>query len=208
MCGRPQGCKSFGENFDGRIDSDHVHGLLLRLMTAAPDGGPRSGPEQPSGFADHAKLAHYQLDLSVLHELTPRATPSVALMHPIASGLSATGAHKAVPDVVQSGSAWRGAVVALLRFHRLAAEPAQVVQALGSAAPLRDGTVRYLRRAGLRSRAVSPPVQRLASVPLPAVAPCDDGSWVLPARATGDRVLIFDPHTQQPKLLLTPRLMR
>ena len=45
MCGRPRGCKSFEENFDGRIDSDDVYGLLLRLMTAGPDGfasGPNS----------------------------------------------------------------------------------------------------------------------------------------------------------------------
>jgi hypothetical protein len=34
---RPLRCKSLEENFDGRIDSDHVYGLLLRLMTAGPD---------------------------------------------------------------------------------------------------------------------------------------------------------------------------
>jgi hypothetical protein len=38
MCGRPLGCKRENENFDGRIDCDHVSGLLTRLMTAGPDG--------------------------------------------------------------------------------------------------------------------------------------------------------------------------
>jgi len=30
MCGRPLGCKSFEENSDGRVDCDHVSGLLTR----------------------------------------------------------------------------------------------------------------------------------------------------------------------------------
>jgi hypothetical protein len=30
MCGRPLGCKSFDENFDGWVDCDHVSGLLTR----------------------------------------------------------------------------------------------------------------------------------------------------------------------------------
>jgi hypothetical protein len=38
MCGRPLGCKRQSENSDGRIDCDHVYGLLTRLMTAGPDG--------------------------------------------------------------------------------------------------------------------------------------------------------------------------
>jgi hypothetical protein len=37
MCGRPLECKRKNE-FDGRIDCDHVFGLLTRLMTAGPDG--------------------------------------------------------------------------------------------------------------------------------------------------------------------------
>ena len=39
MCGRPLGCKSFVENFDGRIDCEHVSGLCRRgTMSAGPDG--------------------------------------------------------------------------------------------------------------------------------------------------------------------------
>jgi len=30
MCGRPLGCKSFGENSDGRVDCEHVSGVLTR----------------------------------------------------------------------------------------------------------------------------------------------------------------------------------
>jgi subfamily B ATP-binding cassette protein HlyB/CyaB len=111
---------------------------------------------------------------------------------------STTGTRPAAttPDYV-------GALVALLRFHRLATEPAQVAQALGSVAPSPDDLVRHLRRAGLRSRVVSMGVQRLVSAPLPAIALRDDGSCVLLAKAAADRVLILDPATQQPRILPT-----
>jgi hypothetical protein len=38
MCGRPLGFKNMGEDSDGRVDCVHVSGLLMRPMTAGPDG--------------------------------------------------------------------------------------------------------------------------------------------------------------------------
>jgi DNA-binding winged helix-turn-helix (wHTH) protein len=39
MCGRPLGCKRKSEKSDGRVDCDHVSGLVQRgAMTAGPDG--------------------------------------------------------------------------------------------------------------------------------------------------------------------------
>jgi hypothetical protein len=38
MCGRPLGCKSFDENSDGRVDCEHVSGLLTRHDVRWPDG--------------------------------------------------------------------------------------------------------------------------------------------------------------------------
>ncbi len=99
------------------------------------------------------------------------------------------------------GVACVGALVALLRFHRLAAEPAQVTQALGAGIPSVSDMVRHLRHAGLRARAVGSTVQRLAAIPLPAIALNDDGSCVLLAKAAADRVLVVDPATQQPRIL-------
>jgi ATP-binding cassette, subfamily B, bacterial HlyB/CyaB len=134
------------------------------------------------------------------------STLSMALVSPVppVEAASAECGNKTLPDVAcQIDGAWAGALVALLRFHRVTAEPAQVTRALGGAAPSSNDMVRYLRQAGLRSRVVSVGVQRLAAVPLPAIALYDDGSWVLLAKAAADRVLILDPGTQQPKILPT-----
>ena len=50
MCGRPLGCKSFEENSDGRVDCEHVSGLLTRHHVRWPRWGPRSSPKQFCGF--------------------------------------------------------------------------------------------------------------------------------------------------------------
>ena len=53
MCGRPRGFKSFEENSDGRVDCDHVSGLLTRHHDRWPRWNPRSGPKQSSGLESH-----------------------------------------------------------------------------------------------------------------------------------------------------------
>ena len=55
MCGRPLGCKSFEENSDGRVDCDHVSGLLTRHHVRWPRWGPRSSPKQFCGFESRAR---------------------------------------------------------------------------------------------------------------------------------------------------------
>ena len=50
MCGRPLGCKSFEENSDGRVECEHVSGLLTRHHVRWPRWGPRSSPKQFCGF--------------------------------------------------------------------------------------------------------------------------------------------------------------
>ena len=50
MCGRPLGCKRKNENSDGRIDCDHVSGLLARQHGRWPRWGPRSKPKHECGF--------------------------------------------------------------------------------------------------------------------------------------------------------------
>jgi hypothetical protein len=52
MCGRPLGFKSVSDNFDERIDCDHVFGLLTRRHDRWPRWSSRSGPKQSSGFRE------------------------------------------------------------------------------------------------------------------------------------------------------------
>jgi subfamily B ATP-binding cassette protein HlyB/CyaB len=94
-----------------------------------------------------------------------------------------------------------GALVALLRFHQLVAEPAQVRHAFSGGMPSINEMVRHLRGAGLRSRAIKSSVHQIVATPLPAIALMDGGACVLLAKATADRVLILDPATQQPRIL-------
>ena len=115
-------------------------------------------------------------------------------------------AHAPQGDDAKPAAAWADALVALLRFHRLAAEPAQIMRSVGGGeggepAPSANDMVRHLRGAGLRARAAASSVPHLATTPLPAIALNDDGSCVLLARASAERVLILDPQTQQPKIL-------
>ena len=50
MCGRPLGCKRKNEKSDGRIDCDHVSGLLARQHGRWPRWVPRSSPKQARGL--------------------------------------------------------------------------------------------------------------------------------------------------------------
>jgi subfamily B ATP-binding cassette protein HlyB/CyaB len=121
---------------------------------------------------------------------------------PIGTAIRSAAPHAVASanDAAKPDAAWVGALVALLRFHRLAAEPAQIAQAL-TGKPSAGDMVRHLRRAGLRARTVNSSAPRLARIPLPAIALNDDGSCVLLARSAAERVLVLDPLTQQPKIL-------
>jgi subfamily B ATP-binding cassette protein HlyB/CyaB len=88
-----------------------------------------------------------------------------------------------------------------LRFHQMAADPAQAAHTFSGATPSINEMIRYLRDAGLRARVVNSSAQKVVATPLPAVALMDGGSCVLLAKATAERVLIVDPTTQQPRIL-------
>ena len=48
MCGRPLGCKSFEENSDGRVECEHVSGLLTRHHVRWPRWA-RGGQRRATG---------------------------------------------------------------------------------------------------------------------------------------------------------------
>jgi subfamily B ATP-binding cassette protein HlyB/CyaB len=106
----------------------------------------------------------------------------------------------AEPDTIHPAV---GAVVALLRLHQLPADPARIAHEFCGHTPSGEDMVRHLRGAGLRSKIVhikrEQPLDALP--PLPAIALTNDGSCVLLAKATPERVLIADPVTQQPRIL-------
>jgi ATP-binding cassette, subfamily B, bacterial HlyB/CyaB len=93
------------------------------------------------------------------------------------------------------------AFVLILRFHELPVDPAQIRHQF---AGVRFGVQEILRCAKefkLKARAISTNWDRLAKTPLPAIAECRDGSFVVLAKIVDDKVLIHDPKIGRPQLV-------
>jgi subfamily B ATP-binding cassette protein HlyB/CyaB len=88
----------------------------------------------------------------------------------------------------------------LLRFHQIAADPAQIQHQFGSTFGAAE-ILRCARTLKLKARAIDTRWERLASTPLPAIAQCRDGEFVVLARIVDDKVLIQDPAVGRPELI-------
>src|SRR5579862_819909 len=88
----------------------------------------------------------------------------------------------------------------ILRFYEIAAEPAQirhrVAGSFGSAEILRCA-----KEFNLRARAVTTDWTRLVQTPLPALAECRDGSFIVLGKVADDKALVQDPRAGRPQLL-------
>ncbi len=85
------------------------------------------------------------------------------------------------------------ALCLVARLHHVAADPASLRHELGLSpgVPLTpDDLLLAARRLGLRARQIKSTPQRLALVPLPALARLADGATVVVAQADADRVLL------------------
>src|SRR5215813_6899561 len=93
------------------------------------------------------------------------------------------------------------ALTLILRFYELAVDPAQIRHQF---AGTRFGIVeilRCVRQLKLKARAVTTDWGRLLKTPLPALAECHDGSFVVLARVIDDKALIQDPAVGKPQLV-------
>jgi ATP-binding cassette, subfamily B, bacterial HlyB/CyaB len=97
------------------------------------------------------------------------------------------------------------ALVMLLRFHGVGADPAQILHRFGP----RIGVPEMLRCAkelGLRARAVKSGSERLVGTALPAIAVMRDGGFLLLAKASKDKVLVQDPLKPLPAVMTQAEL--
>ena len=97
------------------------------------------------------------------------------------------------------------ALVMLLRFQGIAADPAQIKHRFGGGA---IGTPEMLRCAaefGLKARTYATKWPRLQNTPLPGIAPLRDGGFLLLAKAGEDKVLVQRPGAR-PELLTQAEL--
>lgn len=87
----------------------------------------------------------------------------------------------------------------LAQFHRIQINPAQVAHELGLGdQPLEeDDLVRAAKHVGFKARAASVTADRLHTHSLPAIALMTDGSCLIIAKASEDKVLTFNPMTGQ-----------
>ena len=86
-------------------------------------------------------------------------------------------------------------LTALAEYFRIQINPHQVAHemGLGDQELTEDDIVRAAKHIGFKTRAVSPGIARLHKHALPAIAVMNDGVFAILAKASEDRVLIFDP---------------
>ena len=90
----------------------------------------------------------------------------------------------------------------MLRFFRLPADIEQIRHQYGKTDGQLDAgdVTRCAKRAGLLARLTKSKWERLERTPLPAIAECADGSFVIFARVMDGKLLIQNPHLPNPEL--------
>jgi ATP-binding cassette, subfamily B, bacterial HlyB/CyaB len=93
------------------------------------------------------------------------------------------------------------ALVMLLRFHGIGADPEQIRHRLGSNAVAVAEMLRCAKELGLKARIYRTSWRRLATTPLPGIAILRDGGFLLLGKADEDKVIVQSPLEPRPALM-------
>jgi len=93
------------------------------------------------------------------------------------------------------------ALVMLLRFHGIAANPEQIRHQLGMATVGIGEMLRCAKDLGLKARSRKTTWSRLSATPMPAIAQLKDGGFVILGRAGEDKALIQFPLSPRPEAI-------
>ena len=93
------------------------------------------------------------------------------------------------------------ALVMLLRFHGVGADPAQIRHQTGTATIGTADMIRCAKEFGLKAREVKTNWVRLAKTPLPAIAVLKDGGFLLLGKVGDDKVVVQSTKTPRPELM-------
>jgi subfamily B ATP-binding cassette protein HlyB/CyaB len=93
------------------------------------------------------------------------------------------------------------ALVLLLRLHGVAAEEEQLCHRLGTRHVGVTEMLRCAKAFGLKARTIRTNWARLARTPLPGIAVCNDGGFLLLGKAEGNEVLVQRPSELRPNKL-------
>ena len=112
----------------------------------------------------------------------------------VGGGLSVTSEN---PTPGQSGLA---ALVLLMRFHGVGADPEQIRHRFGNDIGVAE-MLRCAKEFGLKARSYQSTWGRLANTPLPGIAVLRDGRFLIIGKAGEDQVLVQDPLAPRPALM-------
>src|SRR5579862_8419172 len=93
------------------------------------------------------------------------------------------------------------ALVMLLRFHGVGADPAQIRHQAGTATLGIPEMIRCAREFGLKARELKTDWVRLAKTPLPAIAVLKDGGFLLLGKVGDGKVVVQSTKTPRPELM-------
>src|SRR6476660_5076613 len=99
------------------------------------------------------------------------------------------------------------ALVTLLHLQGVAADAGQIAHRLGTDKIGAPEMLRCAREMGLKARTYRTDWSRLASTPLPAIAPLRDGGFLLVAKADADKVLVQSPLAPRPVSMTRDELL-
>jgi ATP-binding cassette, subfamily B, bacterial HlyB/CyaB len=105
------------------------------------------------------------------------------------------------PEIPGSNDPGLTALVMLLRFHGVGADPAQVRHQCGTAAIGTADMIRCAREFGLKARELKTNWARLATTPLPAIAALKHGDFLLLGKVGNDKVVVQSTKTPRPELM-------
>src|SRR5579863_6785410 len=93
------------------------------------------------------------------------------------------------------------ALVALLRFNGLGADPEQIRHRFGSKTIGVGEMLRCAKEMGLKARVVTTRWERLARTPLPAIAALQDGRFLILGKVGDDKALVQSPTSPRPAMM-------
>jgi ATP-binding cassette, subfamily B, bacterial HlyB/CyaB len=93
------------------------------------------------------------------------------------------------------------ALVILLRFHGIGADPEQLSHRFSRRAIGVEEMLLCAKELGLKARSYKTKWDKLATTPLPGIAVLNDGKYLILAKLSGDKALVQSPLSSRPTLL-------
>lgn len=93
------------------------------------------------------------------------------------------------------------ALVMLLRFQGVAADPKQIRHQFGEKPIGVPEMLRCAKQFGLKARCLTSRWERLPNTPLPGIAVLRDGGFLLVGKPGDDKIIVQAPNTPQPRLM-------